>query len=105
MPASLPVGTPCCHTSSRLKEQRANVRIRRFVRTSNDKLLAFLKMVRYEVERNFRHFTPPMVYDQRMSAIRHFVEFRDRGIALLQLVLSLDNRQRNRMVFLTSDEQ
>src|SRR5215472_15799472 len=40
-----------------------------------------------------------------MPAIGHFVELRDSGIVFLQLVLSSEDRQWDRMVFLARDEQ
>src|SRR6266849_8144537 len=40
-----------------------------------------------------------------MPATSYFAELRDRGIVLLQLVLSSDDRQGDRMVFLARDEQ
>ena len=58
-----------------------------------------------EGERDVSHFLPSVVNDQRMSAIGHLVELGDRGIVLLQLVLSFDDRHGDRMVFLACDEQ
>src|SRR5258708_5634739 len=58
-----------------------------------------------EGERDLGHFTPPMVNSQGVPATRDFAELRDRGIVLLQLVSSRDDRQRDRMVFLARDDQ
>ena len=69
------------------------------------RLLADLQLLRDEGERGLGHVTPPMVDSQRMPAVGHLAELRDRGIVLLQLVSSSDDRQRDRMVFLARDEQ
>ena len=46
-----------------------------------------------------------MVDDEGVPATSYFAKLRDRGIALLQLVLSSDDRQGDRMVLLARDEQ
>src|SRR5258707_6710242 len=69
------------------------------------RLLADLHLLRDEGERDLGHVTPPMVNGQGVPATRDFAELRDRGIVLLQLVSSSDDRQRDRMVFLARDEQ
>jgi hypothetical protein len=46
-----------------------------------------------------------VVNGQGVSAIRDGAELRDRGIVLLQLVLSIDDRKRDGMVLLARDEQ
>ena len=58
-----------------------------------------------EGERDLSHVMPPVVNDQGVPATRDFAELRDRGIVLLQLVFSRDDRQGDRMVFLARDEQ
>jgi hypothetical protein len=68
-------------------------------------LLALLKLLRNEGERDLSHVTPAVVNDQGVPATGYFAELRDRWIVLLQLVLSSDDRQGDRMVFLARDEQ
>ena len=68
-------------------------------------LLAGLQLLGDEGERNISHFMPAVVNGQGVSAIGYFVELGDPRIALLQLVLSFDDRQWNRMVFLARNEQ
>src|SRR5258707_9191642 len=69
------------------------------------RLLADRELLGDEGERDLGHVTPPMVNGQGVPATRDFAELRDRGIVLLQLVSSSDDRQRDRMVLLARDEQ
>ena len=68
-------------------------------------LLAGLQLLRDEGERSLSHLTPSVVNGQGVPAIRHFVELGDFGVVLLQLVLSFDDRQGDRMILLARDEQ
>jgi hypothetical protein len=63
------------------------------------------ELLRDEGERDLGYLTPAVVNRQGVSTARNFAELRERGIALLQLVLGSDDCQRNRMVFLACNEQ
>src|SRR5216683_4472455 len=79
--------------------------IRRRRSSERPRLLADRELLCDEGEGNLSHITPPMVNDQGMSSIGDCAELGDRGIVLLQLVSSRDDRQRDRMVLLARNEQ
>jgi hypothetical protein len=66
------------------------------------RLLADRELLGDEGERDLGHVMPPVVNDQGVPATSYFAELRDRGIVLLQLVFSRDDRQGDRMVFLAT---
>ena len=68
------------------------------------RLLADLQLLRDEGERGLGHFPPPVVNDQRMSAIGHLVNFRDGGILLLLLIGGIGDRRRGGVVFLARND-
>src|SRR5438128_877073 len=79
--------------------------IRRRRSSEMPRLLADRELLGDEGEGDLSYITPPMVNDQGMSSIGDCAELGDRGIVLLQLVSSRDDRQRDRMVLLARNEQ
>src|SRR6266550_9260140 len=69
------------------------------------RLLALLKLLRYEREGGLGHFTPAVVNGQGMPAARYFVDLRHAGILLLLLVGGMGNRPRHGVVVLARDDQ
>src|SRR6266516_1552337 len=71
----------------------------------NDRLLSFLKMLRYKVERGLGHFTPSMINRQGVPSVGFFMDLSHTGILLLLLVGGMGYCPRHGVVILAGDDQ
>src|SRR5260370_968232 len=69
------------------------------------RLLAFLKLLRDERERDLGHFTPSVVNGQGMPAAGYFTNLGHAGILLLLLIGGMGDRPRHGVVVLAGDDQ